>query len=48
VFLAFNTSISKSLIYFYHQINIDDACFKKKKIFGQGAKSAKKINEGPK
>jgi hypothetical protein len=32
------------LIYFYHQINVDDACFKKKKqkIFGQRAKSAKK------
>jgi hypothetical protein len=42
VFLAFNTSISKSLIYFYHQINIDDACFKKKKYLDRGLKVQKK------
>jgi hypothetical protein len=30
------------LIYFYHQINIDDACFKKKKYLDRGLKVQKK------
>jgi hypothetical protein len=39
----FNTLISKLLVYFAHQVNIDFAFFKKKKkIFGQEDQSSKK------
>ena len=47
--LVFHALISKSLIYFSHQVNINVVFFKKiknKKNLDRGTKSAKKENKG--